>query len=226
MSIPLTIDQSLPDLSGKIMALIGDLSTRRNQIVKQFILDGFQNEGSTCVVTLTISANELIDELSQYSPEASMIVNDAILNERLQIVDMYSFRGMDTSEDIPGTHILPAANDLTVLSITLNKILQTHPKCRVTIWPFSLLAIYTQHSDLINFTQTLAARLSSRNQAGLLVMNRGVVRDEERVSLESIVDSVLETKRVEEDGAIEEYFRVKFFRGSDENEYELWTPMS
>jgi len=208
------------------MSLIGDLSTKRNQIVKQFILDGFQNEGSSCVVTLTVSANELIDELSNYSPEASMIVNDAILNERLQIVDMYSFRGIDQGDEIPGTHILPSANDLTLLSITLNKILKANPKCRITIWPFSLLNIYTLHADLINFTQTLAARVSSRHQSGLLVLDRGVVKDEQRVSLESIVDSVLETKREEREGEIIEYFRVKFFRGAEENKFELWTPMT
>ena len=226
MSIPLTIDSSLPDLTGKIMTLIGDLSTKRNQIIKQFILDGFLDEGSSCVVTMTVSANELIDELSNYSPEAAMIVNDAILNERLQIVDMYSFRAVEQVEEIPGTHTLTSANDLTVLSITLHKILKSHEKCRVIIWPFSLLSIYTLHADLINFTQTLAARLSKRGQSGLLVLDRGVVDNEQRISLESIVDSVLETKREELDGQIEEYYRVKFFRGAEENEFEIWTPMS
>ena len=171
MSVPLTLDSVLPVLNGKIIALFGDLSTRRNQIIKQFILDGFENDGVTCIVTLIQSAGNLIDELSNYSPEAGMLVNDAILNENIQIIDMYSFRGVDKSnEDIPGVHLLPSARDLTLLSIKLNEISTKNPKARFVIWPYSLLTVYTNPKDLINFTQTLAARLSSRNQSGLLIL--------------------------------------------------------
>jgi hypothetical protein len=94
MSIPLSLDETLPRIVGKTIALFGDLSTRRNQMLKQFLLDGFQKEGTSCIVTLTSSAGDLIDELSNYSSEAALIVNEAIMNERLQIVDMYSFRGV------------------------------------------------------------------------------------------------------------------------------------
>lgn len=223
MPSTLSLDTILPGIEGKLIALFGDLSTRRNQIMKQFILDGFQNEGTSCIVSMSLSATEIIDELSTYTPEASMVVNEAILNERLQIVDMYSFRGVEKTDDIPGTHMLPSADDLTLLSITLNKILKSHPKCRVTIFPYSLLHIYTPHADLINFTQTVAARLSGRNQVGLLIADRGVIPAEEQLTVETIVDSVVEMKREESDNGMAESFRVKFFRGSDDYQYQQWT---
>ncbi|MCY3413606.1 MAG: hypothetical protein INQ03_18330 [Candidatus Heimdallarchaeota archaeon] len=224
MSIPLTLDAILPILDGKMIALFGDLSTRRNQIIKQFILDGFENDGVTCIVTLIQSANNLIEELSNYSPEAGMIVNDAILNQNIQIVDMYSFRGADKlDEEIPGVHNLPSARDLTLLSIRLNEISKTNEKCRFIIWPYSLLTVYTNPKDLINFTQTLAARLSSRNQSGLLVADAGVVPSDQRATIESIVDSIIETRKEEENGEIKEWFRIKFFKGEENHQFDVWT---
>ena len=75
MAAPLILDQTLPDLSGKLISFTGDLSTKRNQIVKQYILDGFLNEGASCVISLTLSATELIEELSNYSPKRIQINN-------------------------------------------------------------------------------------------------------------------------------------------------------
>lgn len=225
MAVPLSLDETLPKTEGKTIALFGDLSTKRNQMVKQFILDGFQNEGTSCIVTLTSSANDLIDELSNYSPDAAMIINDAILNERLQIIDMYSFRGIREQEEdsIPGTYMLGSADDLTILSISLNKISKAHPKTRVILWPYSLLTIYNSNQDMINFTQTLSARLNTRKQTGLLIADSGVIQEQQRSTIESIVDCVVETKKVEHEGVLQEWFRVKFFRGEDDHAYDVWT---
>ncbi|MCH8906813.1 MAG: hypothetical protein IH840_06965, partial [Candidatus Heimdallarchaeota archaeon] len=206
MSDLITLDSTLPNMTGKTIALFGDLSAKRNHIIKQFILEGLQSEGTTCIVSLTSSASDLIYELGQFSPDAAMLVDDAILNERLQIVDMYSFRGVQTEEDIPGVHMLQSANDLTILSITLNQISKRFEKTRFVIWPFSLLSIYTLEKDIINFTQTLSARLNSRKQAGLLVADTGVVNQHLRATLESIVDSVVETRRTEENTGIQEWY--------------------
>lgn len=227
MSFSLTLDTVLPNLKGKIVALFGDLSTRRNQIIKQFILDGFENDGVTCIVTLIQSASNLIEELSNYSPEAGMLVNDAILNENIQIVDMYSFRGLDHSNDeIPGVHTLPSAKDLTLLSIKLNEISTKNQNTRFIIWPYSLLTVYTNPKDLINFTQTLAARLGSRKQIGLFIADTGVVRDDTRATIESIVDSIIETRKEEDNGVIKEWFRIKFFKGEETSKYDVWTLIS
>lgn len=225
MSTPLTLDTTLPNIKGKTIALFGDLSSKRNRIIIQFILEGLQSEGTSCVVTLTASASDMITELGQFSPEAAMLVDDAILNERLQIIDMYSFRGVEMEDDIPGVHMMQSADDLTILSITLNTISKRFPKSRIVIWPFSLLSIYTREKDIINFTQTLSARLNSRKQSGLLIADGGVVEGHLRSTLESIVDSVVETKRSEENGSIQEFYRVKFFRGEENSKFDTWTAL-
>ncbi|MFV2016326.1 MAG: RAD55 family ATPase, partial [Candidatus Heimdallarchaeota archaeon] len=200
MATSLTLDEILPRLAGKTVALFGDLSGKRNILIKQFILDGLQSEGTSCIVTLTSSAGDLIDELNNFSADASILVNDAILNERLQIIDMYSFRGIKEQDMIPGVHMLPSANELTLLSITLNKISKSYPKSRIIIWPFSLLSIYTREQDIVNFTQTIAARIVDRKQAGLLIGDTGVMNSRVKAILESLVDCVIETRKEEIDG--------------------------
>lgn len=225
MSTSLTLDEILPKLSGKTVALFGDLSGKRNILIKQFILDGLQSEGTSCIVTLTSSAGDLIDELNNFSADASILVNDAILNERLQIIDMYSFRGIKEQDIIPGVHMLPSADELTLLSITLNKISKTYPKTRITIWPFSLLSIYTSQQDIVNFTQTIAARIVDRKQAGLVIADTGVMNERVKSILESLVDCVIETRKDEVEGQSQEEFRIKFFRGEDLDKFDVWTPL-
>jgi KaiC/GvpD/RAD55 family RecA-like ATPase len=225
VSTPLTLDEILPKLKGKTIALFGDLSGKRNILIKKFILDGLQNEGTSCIVTLTSSASDLIDELDHFSPDASILVNDAILNERLQIIDMYSFRGVKEQDIIPGVHRLSSANELTLLSITLNKISNTYPKTRITIWPFSLLSIYTNQHDIVNFSQTISARIVDRGQTGLLIGDKGVMNERVRSILESLVDCVIETRKEEVEGKSQEEFRIKFFRGEDLDKFDVWTPL-
>ncbi len=223
MAEALTIDNILPNIKGKTLAIFGDLSKKRNMFIKQFIFDGFEKGETVCIVTLITSANDLVEELSGFFPEAGMIVNDAIFNEKLQIVDMYSFRGVKNEDPLPGAHILNSANDLTMLSIKLNEISKAFPESRFIIWPYSLLAIYTKPVDLINFTQTQSARFNKRDQVVLLVSDTGVIPKENRSVIESIVDSVLETKRIEDENVISESFRIKFYKGDDEYKFETWT---
>lgn len=221
----LTLDEILPRLEGRTAALFGDLSGRRNILIKQFILDGLQDEGTSCIVTLTESASDLIDELSNFSNDASILVNDAILNERLQIIDMYSFRGIKDTEVIPGVHVLPSVDELTLLSITLNKISSKYPNSRIIIWPFSLLTIYANQRDIVNFTQTVAARIVDRKQTGLLIADTGVMDERVKSILESLVDCVIETRKEEVDGQSQESIRLKFFRGEELDKFDVWTPL-
>ncbi|OLS23509.1 MAG: hypothetical protein HeimC2_26120 [Candidatus Heimdallarchaeota archaeon LC_2] len=221
----LSLDEILPDLKGKTLALFGDISGRRSILIKQFILDGLQGEGTSCIVTLTESAGDLIDELSNFSSDASILVNDAILNERLQIIDMYSFRGIKENETIPGVHVLSSVDELTLLSITLNKITKTYPNSRIIIWPFSLLTIYANQKDIVNFTQTISARIVDRKQLGLLIADTGVMDEKIKSILESLVDSVIETRKEEVEGESQETIRVKFFRGEELERFDVWTPL-
>ena len=223
MSEALTIDNILPNINGKTIALFGDLSRKRNMFIKQYIFNGFEKEETICIVSLISSASDMVEELSAFYPEAGMVINDAIFNDNLQIVDMYSFRGIQTKDPIPGTHLMDSAKDLTMLSIKLNEISTSYPKLRIVIWPYSLLSIYTNPIDLLNFTQTISARINSRKQSLLLVSDTGVITKQQRNTFESIVDSVIETRKVDEDQKIKESFRIKFYKGDDNYKYETWT---
>jgi hypothetical protein len=54
-------------------------------------------------------------------------------------------------------------------------------------------------------------------------MDSGVILGQQRATIESIVDCVVETKKEEKQGSTQEWFRVKFFRGEDEHLYDVWT---
>ncbi len=223
MAETLSFDNIVPSIEGKTIALFGDLSKKRNLLIKQFIFDGFGKNEAVCIVTLISTAFDLVEELSSFYQDAGMIVNDAIFNEKLFIIDMYSFRGVKTEEPIPGSYMLNSANDLTMLSIKLNEISKKNKDLRIVIWPYSLLAIYTKSKDLIDFTQTLSARINHRKQKALLIADSGVIGSQERNVIETIVDSVIETAKIEEDGAIKEFFRVKYFKGDENYEFDTWT---
>jgi len=222
MSERIILDDILPVKEGKLISLDGVISLKRNQMIKQFILTGLEDDGMSCVVTLTRSADDLIEELTSFSPEAGMLMDEALMNENLQIVDLYSFRGVKPDGSIPGVHFMDSAKDLTMLSIKLNQIGKSSQKVRFVLWPYSLLAIYTEHKDLINFTQTLSARLNSRKQIGILINDSGVIPSQQKATLDSIVDSVVETRREEQKGVIHEWFRIRFFRGHENTGYETW----
>ncbi len=222
MSTAFSIDAIIPDMVGKTLGVHADISFTRDFLVTTYILNVLEKGGVACIVTLTKSANSLIDELSNFSPEATMTVNEAILNERLQIIDMYSFRSGIPKEIAPGTHYLTSASDLTLLSIHLNNISSQFPNLRIVISPLSLLAIYSKTSSLISFLQTLSARISSRKQSCLFLIDRGVISDDLMAKVESVIDGLVELKREETLGEMQEHFRIKFLRGLSSSEFFNW----
>lgn len=223
MSEVLTLDSILPELQGKFIAFNGDISFTRDFILKQYIIDGLQKGETSCIISFTMSANEMIDDLSNFSEESSMIVSEAILNEKLQIIDGYTFRSGLTPESIPGTVFLNDASDLTRISIAMNRIGQDHEGVRYILWPLNLLVLYTNLASVLGFLQTQAARIKNRNHTSLLVLDRGVITEREMVAIESILDGILESRRVELDDSASEQFRIKFFKGSRDTAYNVWT---
>lgn len=223
MAVPLTLDSILPKITGKTILLLGDLSSKRDQLLNQFILNGLHSEGTSTITTLISSANDFIDNLKAYSDNAAMLVDDAILNERLRIIDMYSFRGISEQEVIPGVHSIGSADDLTLLSITINQISKQFPKNRFVIWPFSLLTIYSSQKDMVNFVQTLSARMADRKQCTVMLADTGVLDDKMKAIVESLVDCVIETRREDEHGNANEALRIKFFRGEETTQFDNWT---
>lgn len=218
-----SLDSIFPDMKGKTVALYSDITYTRDFLIKDYLIQGLQKGGVVCIVTLTQGANKVIDELSAISDDAAMVVNEAILNERLQIIDMYSFRSGIPTEVAPGTYYLETVSDLTPLSIQLNKVSNAYPDLRIVINPLSLLSVYSPSGSLLNFLQTLSARVNTRRQSCLLVMDRGVVDSLDLSKIESVVDGMIELQRDEELGKFGEKFRIKFFKGIRDSPYFNWT---
>ncbi|RMG20823.1 MAG: hypothetical protein D6732_28090 [Methanobacteriota archaeon] len=223
MADQFSLDSIIPEMMGKTFGLYADITYTRDFLIRDFILNGLEDNGVICIVTLTQGANKVIDELSSISDDAAMIVNEAILNERLQIVDMYSFRSGIPEEIAPGTYYLETASDLTSLSIQLNKISSIFDKLRIVINPLSLLAVYAPSGSLLNFLQTLSARVTKRNQTCLLILDSGVIEPVELSKIESVLDGMIELQRDESLGKFGEKFRIKFMRGLRDTPYFDWT---
>ncbi len=218
-----SLDSIIPNLNGKTIGLYSDITYTRDFLIRDYVLNGLKENGVSCIVTLTQGANNVIDELSSISDDAAMVVNESILNERLQIIDMYSFRSGIPEEVAPGTYYLETASDLTPLSIQLNKISTGFDNLRIVINPLSLLAVYSITSSLLNFLQTLSARVAKRGQTCLLVLDRGVIEPLELAKIESVIDGMIELQRDESLGKFGEKFRIKFMKGLRDSPYFDWT---
>jgi len=90
------------------------------------------------------------------------------------------------------------------------------------MWPLSLLALFTEIRSLTGFMQTQIARISSRKQLALFVIDRGVLPQRDSAILESLLDGILETKIEVEAGGSSEMFRIKFYQGADTSSLSSW----
>ena len=221
MEQDLRIDAILPDLQGKSIALNSDISFNSNLIIVNYILDGLKNDEVTCIVTFKRSSTDIIDSLSALSEESALLVSESIMNERLVIIDAYSFRSGKIKEEIPGVIFLESSDDLTLLSITMDDVSKQYPRMRFLMWPLSLLALFTEIKSLTGFMQTQIARVSSRKQLILFVLDRGVLETRETAIIESLLDGVLETK-IDVSTSSTEMFRIKFYQGADISELSSW----
>ena len=221
MEQDLRIDAILPDLQGKSIALNSDISFNSNLIIVNYILDGLKNDEVTCIVTFKRSSTDIIDSLSALSEESALLVSESIMNEKLVIIDAYSFRSGKIKEEIPGVVFLESSDDLTMLSIAMDNVSRQYPQMRFVMWPLSLLALFTEVKSLTGFMQTQIARVASRKQLILFVLDRGVLESRETAIIESLLDGVLETK-IEVGTTSTEMFRIKFYQRADISELSSW----
>jgi hypothetical protein len=63
---------------------------------------------------------------------------------------------------------------------------------------------------VVNFLQSLAARVRQRKQSALMLLDTGVIDDQIEKTLHTIVDMVVETKRTEEPSGVQQLVRIKF----------------
>ena len=221
MADDLSIDAIIPKCSTKSLGLVADISYNSIFLIHNYILDSLINEESVCIVSLVNSPSELINQLSNFSDEITVLINESIVNEKLIIIDGYSYRS-GSSESFPNTRFLDSIHDIIGLSIELNIVSKANEKIRFIIWPLSILALYSNPRQIVGFLQTQIARFNQRRQGSLFVIDRGVLEEKELVSIEALFDGILEFKKKENSV---ENFRVKFLRGETVAKFSAWSEL-
>ena len=89
---------------------------------------------------------------------------------------------------------------------TLNPFISSQPEIDIII--------YNNQNYVLDFLQTLIARIRSRNHTLLLVADEGVLNDRQLALVESIVDGSIELRSQERDVLILKYGGARTYRNS------------
>ncbi len=206
MSVKTRIDILTSSIESSLILLTGESGTSKKEIMYRFIEDGLNKGESILMILFATSATEALDEIKKRVDNVDKLTNEGKIN----FIDVFSFRSLP-KEKIPNTIMVEKQNDILTISVTLNEISREHHKLRVVFDQFSLLMLYNEPMQVINFIQTVAARVRQRNQSVLLVLDNGVMDEKIERTLQSIADMMVETKRDEnaETGPTQ-LIRVKF----------------
>lgn len=211
MSVKTGIDILVEKVVGSLILLIGESGTAKEELTHRFIEDGFEKDETILVVVFSQSSTDYIKVLQEKIPKTE----EYLKKEKINFIDVHSFRSLP-KEKPPNTVLLDNANDLLALSVNINDFSLKHEKLRVVFDQFSLLMLYNSPIQVLNFIQTLAARIRQRNQVAMIVLDLGVIDNQVERTLHTIVDIVAETKRSDEQKEVNQLVRIKFAK----SEYE------
>ncbi|MHA1115697.1 MAG: hypothetical protein K9W45_04715 [Candidatus Heimdallarchaeum aukensis] len=206
MSVKTRIDILTRSIDSSLILMTGESGTSKREMMYRFIEDGLNNGDS---VLLVLYANSALDTLNILKKRIDNI-DEHIEKGRLNFIDVFSFRALP-KEKTPNTIIVEKANDLLSISVSINERSQQSDKLRIVFDQFSLLMLYNDPMQVINFIQTVAARIRLRNQCALLVLDKGVMDEQIERSLHSIADMMVETRREDDlEKGPTQLIRVKF----------------
>ncbi|MHA1910215.1 MAG: RAD55 family ATPase [Candidatus Kariarchaeaceae archaeon] len=207
MSMQYSIDNLIPETEGLSLLFEGTQSNIRQKIINQYASDSYsRNEGSGS--SIIVSFNRTAVEI-QESINSEHDITNALINEQFFVVDVFSYRAGEIQEE-PYAAYLQSPNDLTFLSIAIEEFASKLKDCRIIIDPVSLLIIYNNQNYVLDFLQTLIARIRSRNHTLLLVADEGVLNDRQLALVESIVDGSIELRSQEDENQLK--IKVKFLK--------------
>jgi KaiC/GvpD/RAD55 family RecA-like ATPase len=211
MSVRTSIDILVDSVEGSVVLCIGESGTAKEEMAYRFVEDGFQKGENVIAVLFAHSASDYLEELKKRDDK-----NEAYLKKgQLNIIDAISYRSIPEVKP-PKTFFLENANDLLTLSVALNEQSQKADKLRIVFDQLALLTLYNEPMQVLNFLQTLAARVRDRDQAILLLLDAGVIAEQTEKTLHTIVDVLAETKRTDEPTGPQQLVRIKFAK----NQYE------
>jgi archaellum biogenesis ATPase FlaH len=202
-----SIDKLIPEADGLSLLFVGTQSSIRQKIINQYVSDSYsrvEGSGSSIIVSFNRTAVEI-----QESINSEHDITNALINEHFFVVDVFSYRAGEIHEEPYATY-LQSPNDLTFISIAIEEYANQLKNCRIIIDPVSLLIIYNNQTHVLDFLQTLNARIRSRNHTLLLVADEGVLNERQLSLLESIVDGSIELRAPEVDDQLK--IKVKFLK--------------
>jgi len=205
MSVKTTIDILVHQVKGSLILMIGESGTAKEEMAFRFIEDGVSKGESVLAVLFAHSTFDYIEELKK----REIAVDKLLEKGQLNFIDAMSFRAQP-KEKPPNTIYLENANDLLALSINLNDISLKSSKLRIVFDQLSLITMYNSPMHVLNFLQSLAARIKQRKQSALLLLDTGVIEDHIENTLHTIVDILVEAKRTDEPSGIQQLVRIKF----------------
>lgn len=205
MSVRTSIDILVEKVDRTLIMLVGESGTAKPELGYRFIEDGIANDETIIAVLLAHSSNEFIEELSKRSNKAK----EHLEKGKIHIIDAISFRALP-KEKMKNVTLLETIGDLLTLSVKINEISMQSSKLRIVFDQLSLLMLYNEPTQVLNFIQTLAARIRQRGQTALLIMDSGVIEEKIERALHSMADILIETKRRDVTEGIQQLVRVKF----------------
>ena len=211
MSVRTSIDILVDSVDASVILMIGESGTAKEEMAFRFIEDGFQKDENVIAVLFADSASDFLEDVEKRDEK-----NKAHLKKgKLNIIDAISYRSIP-EEKPPKTFYLSNANDLLTLSVTLNEQSKIAGKLRVVFDQLALLTLYNEPMQVLNFLQTLAARIRERGQTALLLLDSGVIDEQTEKTLHTIVDVLAETKRTDDTSGPKQLVRIKFAKNQFE----------
>ncbi|MCG3219003.1 MAG: DUF835 domain-containing protein [Candidatus Heimdallarchaeota archaeon] len=208
MSMQFSIDELIPETSGMSLLFVGTQSSIRQKIINQYVSDSYSQKEDGSGSSIIVSFNRTAVEI-QESINSEHDITNALINEEFFVVDVFSYRAGEIQEEPYATY-LQSPTDLTFLSIAIEEFASKLQNCRIIVDPVSLLIIYNNQNYVLDFLQTLNARIRSRNHTLLLVADEGVLNERQLALVESIVDGSIELRSPEENDQLK--IKVKFLK--------------
>ncbi|MHA2358173.1 MAG: RAD55 family ATPase [Candidatus Heimdallarchaeaceae archaeon] len=205
MSVKTSIDILVHQVTSSLILMVGESGTAKEEMAFRFIEDGLNKGESVLAVLFAHSTFDYIEELKKRELDVDKLLEKGQLN----FIDAMSFRATP-KEKPPNTIFLENANDLLILSININDISLKSSKLRIVFDQLSLITLYNTPMHVLNFLQSLAARIRQREQCALLLLDTGVIEEHIENTLHTIVDILVEAKRTDEPSGIQQLVRIKF----------------
>ena len=210
MSVQTRIDILVKSVESSLILMVGESGTSKEVLATRYIEDGIQKGETVLVILFAHSADDYVNQLKAEITGIQTHIDTG----KIHFIDSLSYRSVP-EEKAKNTFFLEHASDLLTLSVIVNELSQKS-KLRIIFDQLAILMLYNKPMQVLNFLQTLAARIRQRKQSALLLLDSGVIDGQTENTLHTIVDMVVETQRKDEPEGLQQLVRIKFAR----DEYE------